>query len=134
MNCQNNGDIHFNKILQNINLNDPVSRKMLFYKVCIFVRLILLLILILNYKKWYTPYILIIIAGFSIFNLISGLFDKNNTCYWWSKKFQILMSILLFIVCFIIIIFKKDLNILLPIIFGLSLFGGIYQSLFVTFF
>lgn len=127
MSCPNY-DPNFNKILNVFSLDSPNSRKNLFYNVCIFVRFIIILVVLLNYKKWWLPYIILIISLFTIYNLYSNL----NGNQWWSKKFQLVISILLLIIS-IIAIFNTNISILIPILLLISLFGGVYQSLFIDF-
>ena len=81
-----------------------------------------------------------IFALFSAINLYKNL---NITSQWWSKKFQLVISLLIFIIGIISLYFiinKKEVIIfnilfvkLIPILLFISLFGRIFQSLLIDF-
>ena len=125
----NNGDPDFNKVLDKINMNTPKQRKMLFYFVCIWVRFALYSLVFYFKDNIYMPYILLLISLFSIANLSKTL---NQTQQWWSKKFQFIISVLLFISCLLVIFYKIN-PVVMPLILYISLIGGITQSLFIEF-
>ena len=125
----NNGDPDFNKVLDKINMNTPKQRKMLFYFVCIWVRFALYSLVFYFKDNIYMPYILLLISLFSIVNLSKTL---NQTQQWWSKKFQFIISVLLFISCLLVIFYKIN-PVVMPLILYISLIGGITQSLFIEF-
>jgi hypothetical protein len=132
MSCPND-DPNFSKMLSNIGIStDPITRRALYYTVCIFTRLLIAFFVLYNLDKLWLQYALLILSFFAIINLAYGI-RYNNKTQWWSKKFQLIMAILLFITTgFIIYTNNNSKRILLPIILFISLFGGIAQSLFVA--
>lgn len=143
MNKCPNSDTNFNKILDKLFGNhSPETRKKVFYLICIIVRLFLYS-LIYIYKDYnWMPYILSIFSAFSIYHLYSDISQNvNNNQQWWSKKFELIISILVFISCITLIIQRlnntsKDKQIstsIPPILLFISLFTGLFQSFFVKF-
>ncbi len=143
MNKCPNSDTNFNKILDKLFGNhSPETRKKVFYLICIIVRLFLYS-LIYIYKDYnWMPYILSIFSAFSIYHLYSDISQNvNNNQQWWSKKFELIISILIFISCITLIIQRlnntsKDKQIstsIPPILLFISLFTGLFQSFFVKF-
>lgn len=103
-------------------------RKDIYYQICILVRSILIL-LVYYFRNQKIIQILVLLASLlAIINL--GLRNKGNQ--WWSKKFQLLMSILLFIAV-ILVWFKKAPSYSMALIMLISLVGGFIQSLLITF-
>jgi hypothetical protein len=84
-----NSDPEFNKI---IGEQTPETRSNLFL-VCVFVRTILYTLVYLYKDHTATPFIVGLASIFSIFQLSKPTDDRQ----WWSKKFQITMSILILI-------------------------------------
>jgi len=128
-----NDDINFSKTLSKILNSDPTpeDRKKIYYLVCIVFRLSLLLFLYYNCTKPIVQYFSLIFTLVSIIKLSSEIKKGPNT-QWWSKKFDLVMSSIMFLVS-ILVIFNKTNPIYLPIIFGISLLGGFLQSLSITF-
>jgi hypothetical protein len=123
-----NGDNDFNKILVKIfgeNGDSPENRKFVFYAICIWVRLILYVSLFYLVKYDISIYLLLLFSIIAIWNLTGNL----NGNQWWSKKWQLFISICLFILC-IMCLYYKDINRnIIPILLLISLLGGIIQSL-----
>jgi hypothetical protein len=143
MNKCPNSDTNFNKILDKLFGNhSPETRKKVFYLICIIVRLFLYS-LIYIYKDYnWMPYVIGIFSAFSIYHLYSDISQNvNNNQQWWSKKFELIISILVFISCLTLIIQRlsntsKDKQIstsIAPILLFVSLFTGLFQSFFVKF-
>ncbi len=129
-----NSDPNFDKVMAkwfDINSKDyPSNRKKVYYGVCIWVRLILYT-LVFYYRDFkYMPYI---VGGFSIFailNLKDSVYNPGKQ--WWSKRFDLAISVLLLLSCLGVIVGKVP-SITVPILLYLSLFGGVIQSFFITF-
>ena len=115
------------KFLKNIGMNPTIeNRKIVFLTICIFVRLIIAgLAYQYRNKKW-LPYLIIILCGFIIYNLYKTL-NLNN---WWSKKFHILINILLINVS-ILIIFKKLDSKYISYLLYIDVIGGFIHSLLI---
>ena len=139
-----NSDPNFDKILSKLGMNTtsknyPETRKKIYYFICIVVRLILYSLVIFYKDKVWLHYSLFFISLFAIYNLYTSISNNKSNNQWWSKKFQLIISILLAISSLIIIIQNKlnttfKLNtVILPLLLFISLFGGILQSLFVKF-
>ena len=138
-----NSDINFNKTLDKLFGNHtPQTRKKVFYLICIVVRLFLYsLVYVYKDSKW-MPYVLTILSAFSMYHLYSDIKNNvNNNRQWWSKKFELIISILVFLSSLTLIIQRligtpKDNQIstkIPPILLFISLFTGIFQSFFITF-
>lgn len=127
-----NGDPNFNKLLiRMFGKNDPEFRNKLFWGVCIWVRLILFgLVLYFITQEWsskWVPYIVGIFSLFAIYSLSSN-FIKGENSQWWSKKFDLLIAVLVLISC-IIFAFTHKYRCAIPILLFISLFGGIIQNI-----
>ena len=132
MTCPND-DQNFTKVLKKILKRDPTpeDRKKIFYQICIVARLSLLLFLYFFSQNIYIQYSFVFLSMFAIYNLSSSLKNGPNT-QWWSKKFQLIMSICMSVIG-ILVIGKKIDSIWIPISFGISLLGGFLESLSITF-
>jgi len=138
-----NSDINFNKTLDKLFGNHSVeTRKKVFYLICITVRLFLYSIVYLYKDSKFIPYIIGVLSSFSIYHLYSDIKNNiNNNQQWWSKKFELIISILVFLTCITLIIqrianISKDKQIstsIIPILLFISLFTGIVKSFFITF-
>ncbi len=142
MSCPNS-DANFDKMLSNFidtTKDYPKKRKLIFYFICIVVRLLLYSFIYYNINNTYIVILATILSLFSIINLYKNL---NMNQQWWSKKFQFIISSLVFIVgiaSLIFIYYEKNVKILnipfvkfIPILLFISLFGGIFQSLLIDF-
>ncbi len=138
-----NSDINFNKTLDKLFGNHtPETRKKVFYLICIVIRLFLYSLLYLYKDSKFIPYILGLASAFSVYHLYSDIKNNvNNNQQWWSKKFEFIISILIFLTCITLIIQRiagtpKEKQIstsIAPILLFISLFVGIFTSFFVTF-
>lgn len=100
----------------------------LYFLVCIPFRFALFSIIYIFRRERYTPWIVGIIALLTIINL--GMHSLNEG-QWWSRKFLLIISILLVITCTITIINPNEYTRLLTCaLLYLSLFGGIGQRLY----
>ena len=126
-----NDDPNFTNFLTKLMHHSPSAqeRKRIFYLVCIVVRLILLILLYYYRNNNNVRYIVLFLAIYAIYNLSAGI---KNTTSWWSKKFQLIMSILI-VISSVLVIYNKIDSIYLPVLFGISLLIGFLQSLSITF-
>jgi hypothetical protein len=129
-----NSDPNFDKVMSNFfdttSKDYPSKRKMVYYGICIWVRLALYT-LIYYYRDYkYMPHLVGVLALGSILNLQSSI--KNPGNQWWSKRFDLLISVLLLLSCVGVIIGKIP-SVVMPVLLYLSLFGGIIQSFTITF-
>lgn len=134
--CPNNNKIFdnflFNSGLIDKNLNDvekAYQRRRVYYTICITLRLFLAgLLLQLKDKKW-LPYITAVI---SLYAVISLLFFRKQDNQWWSNNFQLWIGILM-LISSILLIFNKNIipTYTLSLIFFISIFGGVFQSLLI---
>ena len=129
-----NSDPDFDKVMSkffDITAKDyPSKRKMVYYGICIWVRLALYTFIYYKRDYKYTPYIVGVLALGTIMNLQGSI--SNPGKQWWSKRFDLLISVLLLLSC-VGVIMGKIPSIVMPLLLYLSLFGGILQSFFITF-
>ena len=135
MSCPNS-DPSFDQILSkyvDIKAPDyPEKRKLIFYGICIWVRLILYTI-VFHYREHESiPFIIGGLALFAVVHLYPFISSKEKQQQWWSRTWQFFISCLIVIVCIARIFFKTN-PVFIPALLYISLFGGIIQSLFVTF-
>ena len=132
-----NSDPNFDKILKKLfDSSSPEIRKKVYYFVCIIVRLFLFSLVYIYKDKPSIPYIILLASLVSIFNLYPSVTKQgySGQQQWWSKRFQFIISLLLFIISLLLIFkVKKVKTIMIPIILFISLFGGIIQSFFISF-
>jgi len=126
------GDPNFDRILLSANLissnNKEEDKKFLFYYVCIFVRLALYSLALIYHDSKLLPYIVLFLALFSTINLSWSLYQGFDN-QWWSKKFQLGISILLVISSIMLILNIISNTYIIPIILYFSLIIGIIESL-----
>ena len=130
-----NSDPNFDKVLIKLfGSSSPEIRKKVYYFICIIVRLFLFSLVYVYKDHPSVPYIVGLASLVSVFNLYPSMSKDVYATQeqWWSKRFQFVVGLLL-LVCSILLIFKKITSIILPILLFISLFGGIFQSMFVTF-
>lgn len=129
MTCPN-GDKNFNKILEKMLGHPPTveDRNKIFYMVCVTLRLSIASFLLIFKDRPWVPYIFLIGSGLSIFNYYSSGLEGDQ---WWSKRFQFIMAVLLFSVSILSISSKSINTFILPILFFISLTGGVIQSFMV---
>jgi uncharacterized membrane protein HdeD (DUF308 family) len=135
MSCPNSNKIFdnflFNSGLIDKNLNPSekaFQRRRVYYTICIMLRLFIFGLLLQLKDKVWLPYVVGIVALISSINL--AFFRKEDN-QWWSNTFSLIMNILLFVAS-ILIIFKTGMSTLsIPLLFLISIFGGIFQSLII---
>jgi CDP-diglyceride synthetase len=103
------------------------QRRRVYYTVCILIRLAIAgLLLQLKDKKW-VPYVVAIISLYATINV--GIYSKEDN-QWWSNKFQVAISSLMFIFSVLIILKVKQIPTWsLALLMFISVFGGVFQSL-----
>lgn len=100
------------------------NRKLLFYGICIWVRLGLVYLTYLLYNKTWFPYL---VAGISSLSLFFIKFEKEE-CVWWSRRIHKIMLILVLIASIHQII-VKDKNYIISILIFIDLIIGLISSL-----
>ena len=99
------------------------NRKLLFYGVCIWVRLgLAYLAYKLNEKEWF-PYL---IAGIMLLSLRYVKFNKDH-CVWWSRKFHHMMVIIILLTSIYQIV-TKDKKPLIAVLILIDLIVGVISS------
>jgi uncharacterized membrane protein YhhN len=121
-----NSDPGFNKI---IGERTPEERSKLFI-VCVLVRTLLYSGVYVYRDKEWMPWVVGILALFSIFQLYTS--DSPEGRQWWSKKFQLLMAILVLIAALLVKFKGLDSRSMAGLLFT-SLLGGILQRSQVKF-
>lgn len=133
--CPNNNKDFDNFLFKSGLIDDNLSsedkayqRRRVYYTICITLRLLLAgLILQLKDKAW-VPYVFAFFSGYSVYNYT---FNRKEYNQWWSNKFQLAMAVIGFIVS-ILIIFKVGIpTYTMALVFFISIFGGVFQSLLV---
>lgn len=130
MTCPN-GDPNFNKTLAKMLGREPTvnDRNIIFYTVCILLRLSIASFLLIFRDQSWIPYVFLLGSSLAILNFSQQNLDGPQ---WWSKRFQFGIAILIFIVALIQIICKNCINTaILPSIFFISIAAGFIQSLIV---
>lgn len=123
MSCPN-GDPAFNKVLEQIaGDSSPATRKSVYYFVCIWVRLVLYGAVWFLRDKWWIRPAVGLPSALAVWNLSTAPDGQQ----WWSKKFQLVMAVLITLACLV----KTD-NRLVPALLFTSLAGGLLQSAFTT--
>jgi CDP-diglyceride synthetase len=125
-----NGDPDFNKIVKKLFGSDSAkTRKTVFYTICIVFRLYLY-ILSASYVQYNAVVIFILVCAiFAAYNLYTNI---ASNLQWWSKKFQLVISLCLIFACSLSLLYSPDIfnRKIISAILLFSLFGGIVQSLF----
>lgn len=113
-----NDDPNFSKLL---NLKTPEERSNLFV-VCVLTRALLYSgVYVYRDKEWMTP-LVGILALASIFQLSKPTENKQ----WWSKKFQLIMAVLVLLSAIAVKFLGLDSRSMAVLLF-ISLIGGIFQ-------
>lgn len=133
MSCPNS-DPNFDKMLANFidtQSDYPIKRKYLFYYVCVVARLLLYSYVFINIENSYMIPIIILLSFVSLVNLYNNLDMETQ---WWSKKYQFVITLIIFILGIFISFNIFEINKkIIPIMLFASLFGGIFQSTAITF-
>lgn len=105
------------------------QRRRVYYTVCVLIRLAIAGLLLQLKDKVWVPYIVAVVSLYSIYSL--GFVRKQDN-QWWSNRFQLMMAILLFVDS-VLIIFKvrKVPTWTMALLFFISIFGGVFQSLLI---
>jgi len=128
-----NDDPQFQKLLENIGMlnkteDTVLQRRRIYYTICIFVRLAIAgLVFQLREKKW-MPYAIGVVALLSIAKLYTSIKDPGNQ--WWSKRFALVIAILLLLSA-ILIKYEKIPSSIPSILIVIGVVGGGVQSLFI---
>jgi hypothetical protein len=129
MTCPN-GDTNFNKTLEKIlgHYPTPNDRITIYYTVCIFLRISIASLLFICRDRPWIPYLFLTGSLIAIINYSNS--DLNGQ-QWWSKRFQYLIAILIFIVSTMSLSFNNVNTLILPLLFFASIFGGLLQSFLI---
>jgi hypothetical protein len=129
-----NSDPNFDKVMTNffdITAKDyPSKRKMVYYGICIWVRLALYTYIYKHKDEKYIPYVVGALAIGTIMNLQSSITNPGKQ--WWSKRFDLGIAVALLISTVLVIMEKID-PIVMPLLLYTSLLGGIITSFFIKF-
>ncbi len=129
-NCPN-GANDFNQILLNLfGSSSPELRRNVFYGVCIPIRFLLYSLVFYYRGFYYMPFIIGIFASITATRLLSSIFNPGTQ--WWSKRWQLAISIILLVVCVGVYLQRID-NRAMGIVLFVSLAVGIIESLTITF-
>ena len=129
MECPNS-DPNFDKVLSKWVEVTPSTRKNIYYGICIWVRLILYSLVFYYRDSKYIPYIVGLFSLLAIANLKDSV--SNPGRQWWSKRFDLVIAVLLLVAC-IMAIFDKVNIVVIPVLLYASLLGGFLQSFFIKF-
>ena len=103
-------------------------RRLVFYCICIVVRAAL----IVTVYHWRNATIVQALVLVGALVGIVNLWNRNDGTQWWSKKFQLLMSLI--IVVLVVLVYLGNVKSwTIPAAMLVSLLGGILQSLIVGF-
>ena len=127
MHCNYRSDGFVASLIKTMNSStpSPILRTQLYYFVCIFLRLALYNLVYILRNEWYTPIVVGVFALLSIVNLSFSAFKKNQI-QWWSKKFQFVIAVLVFVNC-IGTYYKVVPTIVVPVLLYVSVLGGLIQ-------
>ena len=135
----NNGDknVLFKVGLLDINskhLNE--DRSNLFYKVCVLVRVILIICIFwlsLIKNNVYQTIFSCILALFALLTIINlaRKSQESKKCQWWSNTLEIIFASIALSTCVYCIVKQESCVIYVSIILGISLLAGIIQSFIV---
>jgi hypothetical protein len=115
-------------ILKKISINPTINNRILiFYCICIIVRLLLAKLAYTYKDKYWIPYLTIMINVFIIYRLKKNLYGN----WWWSRPFHLVISILLVIVSILIILGKMNSKYISYLLF-IDVMGGFINSLLIT--
>ena len=106
-------------------------RRLIFYCVCIVIRAALI-VTVYHWRNVRFVQLLVLIGALVG---IKNLWSRNGGTQWWSKKFQLLMSVIIAVLV-ILVFFKvvsKTQSWLIPAAMTISLAAGILQSFVVGF-
>jgi hypothetical protein len=123
MKNKGNSDPEFDKI---IGKRTPEERSFLFV-ICVITRFLLYSAVYAYRDSPWIPYIVGVASSASVYQLTKPTENRQ----WWSKKFQLIMAVLILISCFAVKFLNLDTKVIPGLLF-ISLFGGIIQRSQVT--
>jgi hypothetical protein len=103
-------------------------RRLIYYGICIFVRAALIVTVYHWRNATFVQALVMVAALMGVLNL--G--NRNGGTQWWSKKFQLFMSIIIVVVV-ILVYFGRLNSWVIPAAMLVSLLGGLLQSFVVGF-
>jgi D-alanyl-lipoteichoic acid acyltransferase DltB (MBOAT superfamily) len=106
-------------------------RRLVFYCICVLVRAAII-VTVYHWRNVRFVQLLVLIGALMG---IKNLWSRNEGTQWWSKKFQLLMSVIIAVLV-ILVFFKvvsKTQSWLIPAAMTISLAAGILQSFVVGF-
>lgn len=127
MTCVYPSDGVVRRLLEWAHLSTPIPllRTQLYYLVCIFFRLALYNLVFVLRKEKYTPVLVGVCALLAIVFLSFSAFQPHPR-QWWSKKFQFVLSLLIFVSC--IATYRGHLStMVVPVLLYMSIIGGLIQ-------
>ena len=128
--CPNGAD-DFNKILLNLfGSSSPELRKKVFYGVCIPIRFLLYSLIFYYRDFYYMPIIVGALAFVTAARLFPNIFNPGTQ--WWSKRWQLAISMILLFVCIGVYLQRIDSRGMSIVLF-ISLAVGIIESLTISF-
>jgi len=129
-NCPN-GATDFNQVLLNLfGSSSPELRRNVFYGVCIPIRFLLYSLVFYYRGAHYMPIIVGALAFVTVVRLVPTIFNPGTQ--WWSKRWQLAISIILLLVCIGVYLQRID-NRAMGIVLFVSLSVGIIESLMISF-
>jgi hypothetical protein len=103
-------------------------RRLIYYGICIFVRAALIATVYHWRNATFVQALVLVGALMGVLNLGS----RSDGTQWWSKKFQLLMSVIIVVVV-ILVYFGRVKSWVIPAAMLVSLLGGVLQSFLVGF-
>ena len=103
-------------------------RRLVYYSICIFVRSAL----IVTVYHWRNVRFVLLLVLIGALVGIKNLWSRNEGTQWWSKRFQLMMSIIL-VVVIVLVYFGRLKPWVIPAAMLVSLLGGVLQSFVVGF-
>ena len=103
-------------------------RRLIYYSICIVVRAAL----IVTVYYWRNATLVQVLVLLGALMGVINLGNRSGGTQWWSKKFQLMMSIIL-VVLVVLVYFGRVKSWVIPAAMLFSLLGGILQSLLVGF-
>ena len=129
-NCPN-GSTDFNQVLLHLlGSSSPELRRNVFYGVCIPIRFLLYSLVFYYRGFYYMPVIVGLFAFITTVRLLSSI--SNPGTQWWSRRWQLVISIILLLVCVGVYLQHID-NHAMGIVLFVGLAVGIVESLTIAF-
>ena len=103
-------------------------RRLVYYSICIVVRAALIVTVYHWRNAWFVKLLVLLGALVGVMNLSRRVYGTQ----WWSKRFQLMMSIIL-VVAVVLVYFGRLKSWVIPAAMLVSLLGGVIQSFVVGF-